>query len=106
MAANLLDNAVKYTPAGGDIEIHVSASPEAITLMVNDTGIGISPEVMPHVFDRFYRGDTSRSTPGSGLGLSLARTIVQAHGGEITVTSLPHEGSRFTVVLPRISVSS
>ncbi len=103
VVANLLDNAVKYTPAGGRVDLQVSASADEVTLMVSDSGVGIDEDAMRHVFDRFYRGDASRSTPGSGLGLSLARAIVTAHHGRITVTSQPNMGSRFLVALPRIT---
>jgi heavy metal sensor kinase len=100
LIANLLDNAIKYTPAGGRIEISLLQDPKGnVIITVKDTGIGISPEDVPHIFDRFYRGDQSRSESGTGLGLSLARAIARAHGGDITVTSLPREGSVFTVIL-------
>lgn len=97
--ANLLDNAVKYTPSG---KITVSAEQDdgKVIILVRDTGIGVSPNEVPHLFDRFFRSDKSRSAPGSGLGLSLVRAIVQKHGGEIKVNSSPGTGSAFTVVLP------
>ena len=102
MISNLLDNAVNYTPEGGNI--HVAArlnSQQSIQISIKDRGIGISEEDMPHIFERFYRCDPSRSRSGTGLGLSLARAIARAHGGDITVTSEPNEGSTFTVVLPK-----
>lgn len=102
VVANLLDNAVKYTPAGGSIDLQLTGSAGEVTLMVSDSGVGIDEDAMPHVFDRFYRSDASRSTPGSGLGLSLAHAIVTAHYGRITVTSQPNMGSRFLVALPRV----
>lgn len=100
MLANLLDNAIKYTPPGGKIEtsLAVCQKGEAI-LEIRDTGIGISSEALPHIFERFYRGDQSRSESGVGLGLSLARAIARAHGGDITVASAPDRGSSFTVRL-------
>ena len=100
MLANLLDNAIKYTPPGGKIEtsLAVRLNGEAI-FEIRDTGIGISPEALPHIFERFYRGDQSRSESGTGLGLSLARAIARAHGGDITVESTPGEGSAFTARL-------
>ena len=100
--ANLLDNAIKYTPAG---KITVSAEPgrREVIISVRDTGIGMSLDQIPHVFDRFFRLDKSRSVPGAGLGLSLVRAIVQKHGGEIKVSSSPGAGSTFTVVLPQTS---
>lgn len=102
MFSNLLDNAIKYTLAGGTVEISASGSDEGrVVLTVRDTGVGISPEELPRVFERFYRSDRSRSQPGIGLGLSLARAIARAHGGDIAVTSVPEQGSTFTVILPK-----
>ena len=98
--ANLLDNAVKYTPAGGSIRIAAAAEPGWVLLTVSDTGIGIPADELPHIWDRLYRGDKSRSTRGLGLGLSLVRAIVEAHGGEVHVSSSPGAGSRFELRLP------
>lgn len=98
--ANLLDNAVKYTPPGGRVTLTVQADASGARADITDTGMGIDAEDLPHVFERFYRGDKSRSTPGSGLGLSLARAIVRAHGGEIAVKSAPHQGTTFHILLP------
>ena len=100
MIANLLDNAIKYTPAGGSIEMTVSTVNDAAAITVKDTGVGISEKDMPRIFERFYRCDPSRSEAGIGLGLSFARAIARAHGGDITVTSIPDQGSTFTVTLP------
>ena len=101
MIANLLDNAVKYTPGGGRIEVTLDAgSDRTVRLAVRDTGIGISPEDQPRVFDRFYRCDPSRSRPGTGLGLSLARAIARAHQGDVILESQPQQGSTFLVLLP------
>jgi len=101
MIANLLDNAVKYTPGGGRIEVTLDAgSDRRVRLAVRDTGIGISPEDQPRVFDRFYRCDPSRSRPGTGLGLSLARAIARAHQGDVILESQPQQGSTFRVLLP------
>jgi len=97
--ANLLDNAVKYTPAGGSVTLTVQEEPTGVHLQITDTGMGIDGYDLPHVFERFYRGDKSRSTAGSGLGLSLARAIVRAHGGDITVNSSP-QGTTFHIILP------
>ncbi len=99
--ANLLDNALKYTPAGGRVLINVVDEGRQIKLSVEDTGVGITGDDLPHVFERFYRCDRSRSENGNGLGLSLAAAFVRAHGGDITVSSEPGHGSTFTVVLPR-----
>ena len=103
MIANLLDNAIKYTPSQGQVNVAIDAkSEEKIAITVNDTGIGISKEDLPHIFERFYRCDPSRSQAGTGLGLSFARTVARVHGGDIAVTSVPHQGSTFTVTLPGI----
>ena len=101
LLANLLDNAIKYTPAGGSVEVSLSAiAGGGATLVVRDTGVGISTGDLPRIFERFYRGDRSRSEPGAGLGLSLARAIAHVHGGDITVESRLGGGSAFTVTLP------
>jgi len=101
--ANLMDNAVKYTPSGGEITVAAEKDGKGyVTVRVQDSGIGISPEELPRIFERFYRGDTSRSEAGAGLGLSLAKAIARAHGGDITVTSQPGQGSIFTVTFPLI----
>jgi len=100
--ANLLDNAVKYTPAGGRITIACHADIHEVHVDISDTGIGIPEDQQGKIFDRFYRVDRSRSreTGGSGLGLSIARWIATAHGGRIEVHSAPGAGSTFTVSLP------
>ncbi len=101
--ANLLSNALRYTPQGGAITVKVWVDAGEVTLAVIDTGSGISPEDLPHVFDRFYRADKARSRAdgGSGLGLAIARQLVEAHGGQITAQSELGKGSIFTVHLPR-----
>jgi len=101
MLSNLLDNAIKYTPSGGTVTVSVSEDDTRVIISVKDTGYGISPSDLPRVFERFYRSDQSRSQSGIGLGLSLARAIARAHGGEITGTSTPNQGSTFTVTLPK-----
>ena len=102
---NLLSNAVKYTAPGGKVWLSLTASPEAATISVRDTGIGIAPGDVDRVFDRFWRADAARSRtgerPGFGLGLSICKWIAEAHGGSIAVTSRPGRGSTFTVTLPR-----
>ena len=98
--ANLLDNAVKYTPAGGIVEIAARRDTSEAVLTVSDTGVGIPPEELPRIWDRLYRGDKSRSTRGLGLGLSLVKAIVAAHGGRVDVQSQPGEGSTFELRLP------
>jgi heavy metal sensor kinase len=100
MIANLLDNSIKYTPAGGSIEVTVNTlNNDAVAIKVKDTGIGIFEKDMPRVFERFYRCDPSRSEAGIGLGLSFARAIARAHGGDITVSGEPNKGSTFTITL-------
>lgn len=99
--ANLLDNAFKYTPAEGRIRVALQLQNQQVKLAIEDTGIGIATQDLPRIFQRFYRCDPSRSQQGIGLGLSLARAFVRAHGGEITVTSTRGVGSVFTVVLPQ-----
>jgi heavy metal sensor kinase len=98
---NLLDNAIKYTPSGGTITLSVDEGGKGVIISVSDTGRGIAADDIPHIFDRFYRADKSRSGPGAGLGLSLVLAIVEALGGDIQVSSSPGAGSTFTIVLPR-----
>jgi len=99
-AANLIDNAVKYTPPGGRVDVEVRRAGEAALLSVRDTGPGIPPDERPRIFDRLFRGDRSRAERGLGLGLSLVKAIVEAHGGTVTVDSELGAGSTFTVSLP------
>jgi signal transduction histidine kinase len=101
--ANLLDNALKYTPAGGRVDIEASGGEDGVRIVVRDTGPGIPAEELPHIWERLYRGDRSRSTPGLGLGLSLVQAIVRAHGGTVAARSLPEAGAEFTVRLPPAS---
>ena len=98
--ANLLDNAVKYTPAAGQVTMSTRASGLEVTIEVEDDGPGISAEDLPHIWERLYRGDRSRSERGLGLGLSLVRAIVEAHKGRAEVISSPGRGARFTIRLP------
>jgi heavy metal sensor kinase len=99
---NLLDNALKYTPAGGTVEVRAERRGGSVVATVRDTGEGIPPEHLPRVFDRFYRVDKARSREqgGTGLGLSIARSIVTAHGGSIDLTSRPAQGTTCTITLP------
>ncbi len=99
---NLTDNAIKYTPAGGEVTLTLHRDDGWVAVSVEDTGVGIAAEDLPHIFERFYRADRSRTRPGgSGLGLSIAHWIAQAHGGELTVASEPGRGSTFTLHLPQ-----
>jgi|UniRef100_A0A7V6DQU8 heavy metal sensor kinase len=101
---NLIDNAIKYTPAGGSVSLALSKEGDQATVSVADTGIGLSPDEQTHIFTRFYRVAAARSQSGGGVGLGLciAQSIAQAHGGKIEVRSQPGRGSTFTVVLPLV----
>jgi signal transduction histidine kinase len=101
MVANLLDNALKYTPSQGAVTVSIRGEEDRVVISVRDTGIGISEKDLPHIFKRFYRCDRSRSQAGTGLGLSLAQAVASAHGGSITVESALGKGSIFMVALPR-----
>jgi signal transduction histidine kinase len=102
VAANLIDNAVKYTPAGGTVEVAIERDGSNARLSVRDTGPGIPANELPRIWERLFRGDASRSERGLGLGLSLVKAIVEAHGGTVGVTSEPRKGSVFTVFLPLV----
>ena len=103
MFTNLVDNAVKYTPPGGRVEVVGDSESSEITIRISDSGIGIPEAKIPRIFERFYRVDKARSkaTGGTGLGLSIVRHVAENHGGRVTVESSPGEGSTFTVYLPR-----
>ena len=100
---NLLDNALKYTPAGGVVTLSAAAEDGAAAVRIRDTGMGITADELPRIWNRLYRGDRSRTEPGLGLGLSLVKAIVEAHGGRVAVSSTVGSGSEFTVSLPRDS---
>jgi two-component system sensor histidine kinase BaeS len=99
---NLLTNALRYTPGGGSIQLLAAASPREVSITVQDSGVGISADALPHVFDRFYRGDGSRrdSDGESGLGLAIARSLVNAQGGAISALSEPGRGTAFVMSFP------
>jgi signal transduction histidine kinase len=103
MFTNLVDNAVKYTPPGGQVEVTGGCEDSEVVIRVSDTGIGIPEGKLPRIFERFYRVDKARSkeTGGTGLGLSIVRHVAENHGGRVTVESVLGEGSTFTVYLPR-----
>ncbi|MHB8322894.1 MAG: sensor histidine kinase [Candidatus Dormibacteria bacterium] len=91
--ANVVDNAIKFTDTDGKVSVTVGTGSSCPTISVRDTGAGISPQALPHIFDRFYTGDRSRSGPGSGLGLTIARQAVELQGGQINVRSHPGSGT-------------
>jgi signal transduction histidine kinase len=101
--ANLVDNAIKYTPHGGRVDVQASTDGQTVQIRVSDTGVGIAEQHLPRIFDRLYRGDQSRATRGLGLGLSLVRAYVEAQGGTVTVTSTTGTGSTFTITLPNVT---
>jgi two-component system phosphate regulon sensor histidine kinase PhoR len=98
---NLVDNAIKFNKTDGTVTIATEYDAESVALSVIDSGIGISKDDLPHVFERFYKADKARTGGGSGLGLAIARHTIQAHGGDITVQSEEGKGSTFTFRLPR-----
>jgi signal transduction histidine kinase len=103
VVANLVANAVKFTPRGGSVTVDVSPTPDGARIEVADTGVGIDPTELPHIFERFYRGSRANEarSSGSGLGLAIVRSIVDMHGGTVEVESRVGAGSRFVVTLPR-----
>jgi len=100
---NLVNNALFYTPPGGAITISAEQTARRVQISVSDTGPGIAPQDLPHIFDRFYRADSARdrASGGSGLGLAITRALVQAHHGTIDVHSAPGQGATFTISLPQ-----
>jgi hypothetical protein len=97
---NLLSNALKFTPAGGSVDVRVAPQKGAVVLEVADTGIGISSDDQRHLFERFFRSKRTQAAPGVGLGLAIVKAIAQAHGGRVTVESCEHAGATFRVSLP------
>lgn len=100
--ANLLDNALKYTPEQGRVDLRIHRQEGLAAISVQDSGPGISKQDLPHIFDRLYRGDKSRSQRGLGLGLSLVQAVVNAHGGRIEVQTAPGQGATFSILLPAV----
>jgi signal transduction histidine kinase len=106
---NLIGNAIKFTPAGGQVDVTLESTKEGAEIRVVDTGVGIDPQELPMVFERFYRGAQAHESraAGSGLGLSIVRSIVEMHDGRVAITSTPGVGTQVSVALPRdVSVSS
>jgi signal transduction histidine kinase len=100
---NLLDNAIRYTPSGGKVSAELVVNGSDVRIRIADTGIGISADAAPHVFERFYRADKARSRAdgGFGLGLAIVKWIAECHSGSVALQSQPETGSVFTVTLPR-----
>lgn len=101
MVNNLLGNAVKYNRDGGEVHVTLEAQDESIVMRVADTGLGISEDDLPHIFEQFYRGSTGKRIRGNGLGLALVKAIIDRHQGQIDVSSIKGEGTTFTVILPQ-----
>ena len=98
---NLVENSLKFTPPGGEIIIRAEPEEERVQIVLKDTGIGVAPQHLPHIFERFYKVNRSRRDGGTGLGLSIVKQLVEAHGGQITVESKEGEGCAFTFTVPR-----
>jgi len=100
LVTNLLSNALKFTPAGGTVTIITRQDAHGAVLEVADTGIGIAADELPHIFERFWRGQRAAPTSGSGIGLAIAAELARAHGGGLTASSQPGQGTRLTLTLP------
>ena len=101
LVGNLVDNAVRYTPEGGTVTVEVDAFEDGAAVTVRDTGPGISPEDLEHIFEPFYRGNAQKNIPGTGLGLPIVKRIAERHGGKVEVQTALGEGAAFRVLLPR-----
>jgi two-component system NtrC family sensor kinase len=98
---NLIDNAIKYTPEGGDILVSANTTGDHVIVLVRDSGVGIQTSAQPHIFEQYYRADSvSTSHEGTGLGLAIVKSIIEAHGGRIWSESKEKEGATFTIMLP------
>jgi signal transduction histidine kinase len=104
--SNLLDNALKYTPDGGRVEVSAVFLPHSVAITFADTGVGIAADDLPRIWDRLYRADKSRSQRGLGLGLSMVKAFTEAQGGVASVESEPGHGSKFTITLPQPPAAS
>lgn len=100
VALNLIHNAIKFTPAGGSINVSANREDSSVIVRVRDTGLGIEPEELPRIFERFYKTDRSRESVGTGLGLAVVKHTVEAHGGAVRVESVPRQGATFSFTLP------
>lgn len=98
---NLLDNAAKFSPEGGTVAVTLEETKNALTVRVADQGEGMDEETQKHIFEQFYQGDTSHTTQGNGLGLSMVQKVLELHGASVAVQSAPGQGSCFTVTLPK-----
>ncbi|HEY2929827.1 sensor histidine kinase [Piscinibacter sp.] len=103
---NLVDNAIKFSPEGASVRLHAEPGAGGLRILVEDCGVGVAPEDVPHVFERFFRGRSADGTPGSGLGLAIARNLARLHGGDITLQSAPQRGSIFTLSVPNAGAAA
>jgi signal transduction histidine kinase len=100
--ANLVGNALKYTPAGGQVRVGLRSTEDTLYVAVVDTGRGIPEKDLPHIFEKFYRVEKHRGTEGTGLGLAMVKSIIKAHKGTVSVRSQEDKGSTFTIALPLV----
>jgi signal transduction histidine kinase len=104
VVGNVLDNAIKHAGAGAEIEVIVRGRAGEVEIGVADNGVGIDEDHLPHVFERFFRGDASRATPGTGLGLAIVKHVVEAHGGRVVLSSRLGEGTHVRLLVPEAPV--
>ena len=105
MVGNVVDNALRYAGEGASVAVSVRGRAGEVEISISDTGVGIAPEHLPHVFERFFRGEASRTSAGSGLGLAIVKHIVEAHGGRATIASTEGEGTTLRLLLPEARLS-